>query len=63
MIITILKYHRQTTKLKDIAQEFSINIAEANIEIKLDDAKMRNLGITPGQITKALEKSKVNAKH
>lgn len=51
------------TKLKDVAQEFSINIAEANIEIKLDDAKMRDIGVTMGQITKALEKARVNAKH
>lgn len=51
------------TKLKDIAAEFSINIAEANIEIKLDDAKMKYLGVTAGQITKALEKARINAKH
>ncbi len=50
------------TKLKDVASEFSINIAEANIEVKLDEEKMKELGVTSSQVTKALEKAKINVK-
>ena len=46
-------------KLKDIATEFPINVAENRIEARLDLAKMKELGISELTIAKAL---KVSAK-
>ena len=46
-------------KLKDIASEFSINVADSRIEAQLDVAKMKELGISEVTLAKAL---KVSAK-
>ncbi|HIG98196.1 TPA: DNA-directed RNA polymerase subunit A'' [Candidatus Woesearchaeota archaeon] len=43
------------TKLKDIASQFSINVAESKVEAKLDVDKMRELGITDAVLEKALK--------
>ncbi|MBI2145303.1 DNA-directed RNA polymerase subunit A'' [Candidatus Woesearchaeota archaeon] len=43
------------TKLKDIALEFSINVAEGKVEVQLDGSKMRELGITDTVLEKALK--------
>ncbi len=45
------------TKLKDIATEFSINIADSRIEVKLDVARMKELGINEVILAKALKLS------
>ncbi len=42
-------------RLKDIALEFSINVAENKIEVQLDTAKMRELGISEVTLAKALK--------
>ncbi len=47
------------TKLKDIATEFSINVADSRVEVQLNTGKMRELGITDALLEKAL---KVSAK-
>lgn len=44
------------TKLRDIAYEFSINLAELMIEVKIDKEKMKDLGITDQFITKQVSK-------
>ncbi len=44
------------TKLKDIASEFSINVAELIVEIALDKEKMDAIGIDMAIIKKAVEK-------
>src|SRR3990172_7859821 len=43
-------------KIKDIASEFSINIAEFTITITLDEKKMDELELTPSQIAKNFSK-------
>jgi len=43
-------------KLKDIATEFSINIADFTITVALDEEKAKALGITISQATKAVAK-------
>jgi DNA-directed RNA polymerase subunit A" len=45
------------TKLKEIVEEFLINIADSTIEVKLDKEKMKELEITNSQLGKILEKS------
>jgi DNA-directed RNA polymerase subunit A" len=45
------------TKLKDIASEFSINVAELIVEIVLDDKKIQAIGMELGSVTKNLEKT------
>lgn len=44
------------TTLKDIAYEFSINLAELMIEVKLDKEKIKDVGITDGVIVKQISK-------
>jgi DNA-directed RNA polymerase subunit A" len=44
------------TKLNDVALEFSISIADSEIEISLDKEKMKTLGITNTQITSSIGK-------
>jgi len=44
------------TKLKDIAAEFSINIAELIVEVVLDDKKLQAVGIDLVKVSKALER-------
>ncbi|MBW2968325.1 DNA-directed RNA polymerase subunit A'' [Candidatus Woesearchaeota archaeon] len=44
------------TKLKDIAAEFSINVAELIVEVALDHSKLDAIGITPATVGKAVEK-------
>ncbi len=44
------------TTLNDIANEFSINIADLTIEIGLDRQKMKDLGITPTLVVNAIGK-------
>ena len=44
------------TKLKDIATEFAINIADFTIEIKLDREKMKEIDLTNGKVLDAITK-------
>jgi len=44
------------TKLKDIATEFTINIADFTIEVKLDKEKMKELELTIGRVMDAISK-------
>jgi DNA-directed RNA polymerase subunit A" len=44
------------TKLKDIAAEFSINIAELIVEVVLDEKKLQAVGIDLAKVGKALER-------
>jgi DNA-directed RNA polymerase subunit A" len=44
------------TKLKDIATEFTINIAELTIEIKLDREKMKEIELTSGKVVDSISK-------
>jgi len=44
------------TIMKDIIVEFSINIAETKVEVKLNKEKMKELNLTPGNIIFALKK-------
>ncbi len=44
------------TKLKDIATEFIINIADFTIEIKLDKEKMKEIELTLGKVLDAVSK-------
>ena len=44
------------TKLKDISTEFTINIAELTIEIKLDKDKMKYLDLTNSKVLDAISK-------
>ena len=44
------------TKLKDIATEFSINIADFTIEVKLDKDKMKEIEVTNNKVMDAISK-------
>tara|TARA_Y100000031_G_scaffold123496_1_gene138840 strand:+ start:61 stop:1227 length:1167 start_codon:yes stop_codon:yes gene_type:complete len=44
------------TKLQDISTEFTINIADFTIEVKLDREKMKEIGITIGKVEDAISK-------
>ena len=44
------------TKLKDIATEFTINIADFTIEIKLDKDRMKEIDVTIGKVADAISK-------
>jgi DNA-directed RNA polymerase subunit A" len=44
------------TKLKDIVEEFLINIVDLTIEIKLDQNKMKDVGITEASLVKMISK-------
>ncbi len=44
------------TKLKDIATEFTINIADFTIEVKLDREKMKEIDLTNGKVLDAVSK-------
>ncbi|HLG25164.1 MAG TPA: DNA-directed RNA polymerase subunit A'' [Candidatus Nanoarchaeia archaeon] len=44
------------TSLKDISQEFTINIGDFTIEVKLDKEKMRELSLTIGKVTDMISK-------
>ena len=44
------------TKLKDISTEFTINIADFTIEVKLDKDKMKEIDITNNKVIDALSK-------
>jgi DNA-directed RNA polymerase subunit A" len=44
------------TKLNDIAEEFTINVVESKIEVKLNKEKMKVLGIGPAQVINAIKK-------
>lgn len=51
------------TKIRDVAAEFEINLADATIEIKLDVQKLEEVGLTPSTLVKNLEKvMKINIK-
>lgn len=51
------------TRLGEITKEFIINIADGVIEIKLDEQRMKDIGITELSIVNALKKNmKVNVK-
>lgn len=44
------------TKVKDVATEFDINVADLAIGMKLDDAKLKEVDLTPSPVIKAIEK-------
>lgn len=44
------------TKLRNIATELLIDIAAVSVEVKLDKAKMQEIGITSSQVIKAVKK-------
>lgn len=44
------------TKLKDIATEFNINIADLNIEVKLDKEKMKEIDVTNAKVIDSISK-------
>ena len=44
------------TKLKDIASEFSINVAELIVEVVIDKNKLDAIGIEMSKVSKAMEK-------
>ncbi len=44
------------TKLKDVATEFTINIADLTIEVKLDKEKMKEIDLTIGKLMDAISK-------
>src|SRR3990167_5312299 len=44
------------TKLRDIATEFTINIADFTIEVKLDKEKMKTIEVTNGKVLDAVSK-------
>ncbi|MBN1544158.1 DNA-directed RNA polymerase subunit A'' [Candidatus Woesearchaeota archaeon] len=44
-------------KLKDIASEFSINVAELIVEVALDEQKVNAIGIDMAKVKKAVEKA------
>lgn len=44
------------TKLKDISTEFSINIADFTIEVRLDKERMKEIGATVGKVMDAVSK-------
>ncbi|MFP4112303.1 MAG: DNA-directed RNA polymerase subunit A'' [Candidatus Woesearchaeota archaeon] len=48
------------TKLGDLSQEFSINLAEMTIEIKLDDKKIQKLDVDKDKIVKNINKALTN---
>lgn len=43
-------------KLKDVATEFSINIADFTITVELEEEKLKTLGLTPAQVSKTIAK-------
>ena len=45
------------TKLKEVAKEFSINIADSTMEIILDEEKIKSLNLTLDQVTKIIDTS------
>ena len=46
------------TKLGEIVKEFNLNVVDLNVEIILDDEKLKELSLTSKQVAKALEKIK-----
>ena len=44
------------TKLRDIATEFTINIADFTIEVKLDREKMKKIELTSGKVADSISK-------
>ena len=44
------------TKLRDIATEFTINIADFTIEVRLDKEKMKEIDVTNGKVLDAVSK-------
>ena len=44
------------TKLKDISTEFTINIAELTIEVKLNKEKMKEIELTSGKVADSISK-------
>lgn len=69
MEIYLNKPHDEAEKIKDAAKkikqillgslvdEYSVDIAELNIELVLRDALMKDLGITPSTVTNAIKKA------
>jgi len=51
-----LALHIKETKLKDIATEFTINITDFTIGVKLDKEKMKEIDITLGRVIDAISK-------
>jgi len=45
------------TKLRDVASEFSINVAELVIEVALDEKAIENIGLDSSKVGKAVEKA------
>ena len=49
------------TKVGECVEEFSINVAKLQVDLKLNKKKMRDFGITTGQLVKAIEEEIKNA--
>lgn len=45
------------TRVGDIASEFEINVADLTVGLRLDENKMRDVGLTPAPVMKEIEKS------
>ncbi len=48
------------TKLDEVASEYSMNIVDLKIDVKLNSAKMKELDVTPQAVVKAVEKGLAN---
>ncbi|MBR9691295.1 DNA-directed RNA polymerase subunit A'' [Candidatus Woesearchaeota archaeon] len=44
------------TTMKEIMTDLAVNIVESKIELRLDNAAMKDVGVTPGNVTEALGK-------
>ncbi len=53
--------HIRATKLGDIATNFAINLLDFKIEVSIDEAKSKDLGISSAQILKMLKSGTKNA--
>ena len=51
-----LALHIKETKLRDISTEFTINIADFTIEVKLDKEKMKEIDVTNNKVMDAISK-------
>jgi DNA-directed RNA polymerase subunit A" len=44
------------TKLNDISEEFTINVVESKIDVRLNREKMKQIGVTPAYVANAIKK-------
>ncbi len=50
-------FNIKETMLKEIATEFSVNIADSSVSVALDSEKIKVMGLEPAQVQKILEKN------